>query len=112
MDEYQYLREFSKEGFWEKVATYARIAGAEVIEKALYLWYVLLKPDVPTWAKTTIVAALGYFISPIDAIPDMVPMIGFMDDLSVLALAVSTVSAYVDDEVRRKTREKMQQWFS
>ena len=50
-------------------------AGKEVIEKALILYYCLQDDDTPAWAKTTIIGALGYFISPIDAIPDLVPVV-------------------------------------
>jgi uncharacterized membrane protein YkvA (DUF1232 family) len=55
--------------------------GREVIEKALWLYYAAQQPNTPLWAKTAIYGALGYFISPIDAIPDITPVIGYADDL-------------------------------
>jgi uncharacterized membrane protein YkvA (DUF1232 family) len=58
-----------------------------------------------------IFGALAYFISPIDAIPDAIPVFGLTDDLAVIAAAVGTVIQYVDDEVKLRTAEKMRDWF-
>jgi uncharacterized membrane protein YkvA (DUF1232 family) len=54
---------------------------------------------------------LGYFISPIDAIPDVIPFVGYSDDLGVLVAAVATVSTYITDDVKAKAKAKLQDWF-
>jgi uncharacterized membrane protein YkvA (DUF1232 family) len=102
---------FTEQGFWEKLARYARKAGKEVVEKALLLYYAAQNEKAPVWAKTTIAAALGYFIMPLDAIADLTPAIGFSDDLGVLAMALTLVAAFINDDVRKKTADKMQAWF-
>ena len=81
--------EYSDEGFWAKVASFAKAAGKELIEKALWLYYAAQDPATPAWAKGIVYGALGYFILPIDAIPDVTPVIGYTDDLGVLAAAVT-----------------------
>ena len=106
-----YEKEFSNDGFWEKVKKYAASAGKEVIEKALWLYYAAQNPETPIWAKTTIYGALGYFILPIDAIPDIVPVVGYSDDLGVLATALATVSMYITDEVKKLAAQKIRDWF-
>ena len=106
-----YAAAFSDDGFWSKLAGFAKAAGSEVVEKALWLYYAFQHKGTPAWAKTAIVAALGYFISPIDAIPDLLPMVGYADDLGVLALAVATVAAYIDQAVRDQAAAKMRDWF-
>jgi uncharacterized membrane protein YkvA (DUF1232 family) len=106
-----YSREYSEEKLWAKITKFAAQAGRELIHKALLLYYATTRPDTPTWAKAVILGALGYFISPLDAIPDMIPVIGFTDDLSVLAAAVTTVAMYIDDEVRDQAERKLRQWF-
>jgi len=111
MTETETSKHYSDEGFWEKVKKYALIAGKEVIEKALWLYYAGLKESTPVWAKAVIVATLGYFIWPLDAIPDPTPVVGFADDLGALVAAVSTLAAYIDDEVREKTTTKLRNWF-
>ena len=61
--------------------------------------------------KATILGALGYLISPIDAIPDFIPVAGFSDDLGVLAAAIAAIGFYIDDEVKNKADEKLAEWF-
>ncbi len=106
-----YSREYSEEKLWAKITKFATQAGRDLIHKALLLYYASTRPDTPAWAKGVILGALGYFISPIDAIPDMIPVLGFTDDLSVLAAAITTVAMYVDDEVKNLADRKLRQWF-
>lgn len=104
-------RHFSDAGFWDKLTSFAKLAGREVIEKALWLYYAMQSPDCPAWAKTVIVGALGYFILPLDAIPDVLVPIGFSDDLGVLAAALTVVSLYVTPEVKQRASDKLAAWF-
>lgn len=103
--------DFNETRFWTKIVGYAKKAGSEVIEKVLWLYYAAQRPDTPVWAKTTIYAALAYFVLPLDAIPDALPVVGFTDDLGVLAGALGTVSLYVNEEVKQQTRDKLADWF-
>jgi uncharacterized membrane protein YkvA (DUF1232 family) len=102
---------YSEQGFWSKLGRYARTAGREVVEKALLLYYAAQEEKAPAWAKATIAGALGYFIVPLDAIADLTPAVGYADDLGVLALAIAAVATYINDDVRKKTAEKMRGWF-
>lgn len=104
-------KDYSDSSYWNKVKNVAKLAGKEVIEIALQLYYALQQPETPAWAKTIIIGALGYFISPIDAIPDAIPGVGFVDDLGVLAAAVGTVAIYITDEVKAKAKTKLEEWF-
>lgn len=104
-------QEFTEQGFWQKLTDYARTAGKEVVEKALWLYYAAQRPDTPTWAKGVIFGALGYFIMPLDAIPDLTPMMGFTDDLGALAAAIGMVSLFIDEDVKAKSNATMTRWF-
>lgn len=104
-------QEYSDSGFWHKLKHYAKQAGKEVVEKALWLYYAAQRPDTPKWAKTAIFGALAYFISPIDAIPDITPFVGFTDDLGAIAAAIAMVSVYIDDNVKQQAAEKTDAWF-
>lgn len=104
--------EFDDGSFWDKVKKFALKAGKEVIEKALWLYYAAQQPGTPTWAKTVIYGALAYFVLPVDAVPDAIPVAGFTDDLGALAAALGTVSMYVTDQVKQMATEKMKEWFS
>ena len=109
--ETDYSKEYSDDSFWEKVRKFALKAGREVLEKALILYYCLQDPDTPARAKAVIVGALGYFIWPLDAIPDLTPVVGFVDDLGALALAIMIVAAHVKKDHKLKAEEKLQIWF-
>lgn len=107
----EYEAAFSENRFWEKLKKYAKSAGKEVVEKALLLYYAFQEEKAPKWAKATIAGALGYFIVPLDAIADITPAVGYADDLGVLVLAIAAVATYINEDVRRKTAERMQSWF-
>jgi uncharacterized membrane protein YkvA (DUF1232 family) len=102
---------YSESSFWDKLKRYATTAGREVVEKALLLFYAAQEEKAPAWAKGTIAAALGYFIVPLDAITDLAPGVGYADDLGVLVLAVAAVATYINEDVRAKTAQKMNDWF-
>lgn len=103
--------EFSESGFWDKLKKVARIAGADVVEKALQLYYALKAPATPKWAKTMIIGALAYFILPTDAIPDIIPVAGYTDDLGALAAALTTVHVHITDDIKAQAKAKLSQWF-
>lgn len=103
--------EFDDDSFWDKVKNFALKAGKEVIEKALWLYYAAQQPNTPVWARTVIYGALAYFVLPVDAVPDAIPVAGFTDDLGALAAALGTVSMYVTDQVKTMAAEKMGEWF-
>lgn len=104
-------KDFNDDSFWSKIVKYAKKAGHGVIEKALWLYFSAQRPDTPIWAKTTIYAALAYFVLPIDAVPDALPVVGFTDDLGVLAGALAAVSMYINEDVKNQATEKMADWF-
>lgn len=108
----QHERDYSEEGFWKKTTQYAKQAGESTITQALKLYYAAKDPDTPTWAKTTIYGALGYFISPIDALPDFTPVLGYTDDLGVMAAAIGIVAAHIKDEHGEQARQTLKRWFS
>ncbi len=103
--------EYSDKGFWTKVIAHAKVAGKELIEKALWLYYAAQDPNTPAWAKTVIYGALAYFISPFDAIPDLTPVVGFADDLGAISAAVITVGMYITADVKAMADQKMKDWF-
>jgi uncharacterized membrane protein YkvA (DUF1232 family) len=106
-----YAGEFSEGKFWEKVKKYAKKAGEKVIYSALVLFYCFKDPETPIWAKTVILGALGYFISPVDAIPDIIPVLGFTDDMAVIASALAMVAMHIKKEHKEKAKERIEIWF-
>ena len=103
--------QYSEESFWEKIKKFGKKAGSKVVYSALLLFYCMKDGDAPVWTKTVIIGALAYFISPIDAIPDLVPIVGYTDDLGALVAALGTVAAYINDDIRQKAKAKLADWF-
>jgi uncharacterized membrane protein YkvA (DUF1232 family) len=106
-----YREHFSEPSFWEKLAKFALKAGRQVVKIALILYYCLRDPETPARPKSVIVGALGYFVFPLDAIPDPTPVVGFADDLGALVLAMTIVAAHIKPEHRKKADEKLGEWF-
>ncbi|WP_420708896.1 YkvA family protein [Bacillus sp. REN16] len=109
MDEME--KHYSEDKFWEKLKKFALRAGHSVVYTALLLYFVLQKPDLPAKARVTILAALGYFIFPVDLIPDLAVGIGFTDDLGALGVALFQVAMHIDDNVKAKAKAKLVDWF-
>lgn len=106
-----YIDKFSESKFWNKLCAHGRQAGVKVVYASLLLFYAYRRRETPGWAKRIVLGTLGYLISPIDAMPDLTPILGFTDDLGVLTFGLVTIAAYVDKGVKEKAREKLQTWF-
>ena len=53
------------------------------------LAHVVRSPRVPRWKKLLVLAAAAYVVLPVDLIPDVIPVFGWLDDLGVVGLAVA-----------------------
>ena len=106
-----YANKFSPSDFVDKVARVAKRAGAKLVYAALILYYSLQSDKVSTTDKALIVGALGYMISPLDAVPDAIPIIGLTDDLTVLVFVLKKVWGNVEDEIKDKARQRLTKWF-
>ncbi len=111
MSENRFEKEFTEDGFWEKVKSFAKVAGESVLEPALKLFYASKDPETPAWAKATAYGALGYFIMPIDAIPDITPVVGYSDDLGVLVAATAMIVAHINKTHTAKAKKTLKRWF-
>ena len=107
----KYSKNYSEDSFWDKIKSVLKSAGLPIIYKALQLYYAMDNPNCPIGVKAGIIAALGYFISPLDIIPDFIPVLGFTDDLAAIGAAIVMANMYIDDEVKRKARAKIDDIF-
>jgi uncharacterized membrane protein YkvA (DUF1232 family) len=91
--------------FWRKSARLA--ARLPFAEDLLAAYYCAFDRDTPLAVKTTLVAALAYFVLPADAIPDWLPVVGYTDDAAVLAAAVKLVADHISPMHREAARAKL-----
>ena len=104
------MANIDKEKLWRKIAKFAEKAGAKVIYNVLILYYTLLEPETPAKAKAIIIATLAYFISPLDAAPDVLPG-GLLDDAAAIIGALAVIAVYVTEEIKAKARKQLKVWF-
>lgn len=107
----QYNEKFTKNGFIEKIHRIAKRAGAKLVYAALVLYYLIESDKVSLKDKAMIIGALGYLISPLDLVPDAIPIAGLGDDLSILIFVLNKVWGDVDEEIKKKAHDKLSQWF-
>lgn len=108
----KYQEKCSEESLLHKISKFGKLIGVEALYKALQLWYVLQKPEVPAKDKALIMGALGYLISPLDFIPDLTPVFGYSDDIVAITFALVKVQGYIDDEVKAKAKVLLRRFFS
>jgi uncharacterized membrane protein YkvA (DUF1232 family) len=78
---------------------------------ALILYYTLQSDKISKKDKAMIIGALGYMISPLDVLPDAIPIVGLTDDLAVLLYVLKKVWTEVDPEIQEKAKGKLSKWF-
>lgn len=88
------------ESFLDKVKRF--VEKVPFTKDLVSLYFCMVDTQTPVYAKGIVAAALTYFLSPADAIPDIVAAIGFTDDATVIALTLRTLSVHVTREHRQQ----------
>ena len=107
----KYEQHYNDSSFLDKVPKYGKLIGITALYKAVQLWFVLQKPDVPAGTKAVIMGALGYLIAPLDFLPDLLPVLGYTDDIVAITFALIKVQGYIDEEVERKSKKLLTKIF-
>ena len=105
-----YSNKFTNGEFLEKISKIAKRAGAKLVYIALVLYSTLQSDKVALKDKAIIVGALGYLVSPLDVIPDAIPIVGLGDDLAVLLYVIGKIGN-VSEEIKEKAKSKLTKWF-
>jgi len=82
-----------RRSFWRKMRRVA--ASIPFAEDLLAAYYCAFDRTTPPQVKGALVGAIAYFVLPIDAIPDVLPVLGFTDDAAVLATAIKLVAGHI-----------------
>lgn len=104
-------KEYSEDKLSDKIKKFAAKAGKQVIYYVFILYTVLQSSKVGAKEKVLVIGALGYFISPLDFIPDIVPVAGYSDDLTALLLALVQVHSCIDKDILEKASSKLRKFF-
>ena len=107
----EYADRYDEKAFWTKLSKFGKKAGIKVVYAALLLYYVLKSPETSGKDRAKILGALGYFLLPIDLIPDVIPIAGFTDDLAALTWGIICVIKSITPEVKAQAAAKLHEWF-
>jgi len=77
----------------------------------LALWFAYRDSRTPWYAKLWAAIVVGYAFSPIDLIPDFIPVLGYLDDVILLPLGIMFAIRLIPEEVLVDSRGKAQVWF-
>ncbi len=91
--------------FWDKIRKV--LSWTPFAEEAVAAYYCAFDPQTPSRVKAILLAALAYFIMPIDVLPDFVVGLGFTDDVTVVATAIGLISAHMKPEHIARAQETL-----
>lgn len=111
MDYTKYQKYFTASKMWDKIAKVASKAGIKIIYLVLLLYYTAIDSETSLKDKAIIFGVLGYFILPVDLVPDGIPLVGYSDDLAALIAAYNAVKGNITPAVKARAREKLHKWF-
>lgn len=94
-----------REKFWRTAKKAAR--QVPFMDEVVAAYYCALDSKTPLRAKAVLLAALGYFVLPVDTIPDVILGLGFTDDIAVLTAAITAMRAHMTQAHRMAAREAL-----
>lgn len=96
-----------RQNFWPKFRRFAaRLPFAQHVAAA---YFCAMDPKVPLRVRGMLLAALAYFIMPLDLVPDLLAFVGMTDDIAVLTTAFGLIRAHLTDEHHEQAREALAQ---
>lgn len=107
----KYAPHYSEEKLTVKLAKVAKKAGIKTLYGILVLYHALNSPNISLKDKAMIYGALGYFILPLDLVPDAIPFAGYADDWAALLYVIKQVLEQITPEVKQKARQQLHDWF-
>ena len=107
----KYEKQHSEESFWNKIKKVGSKIGVTPIYLAFLLYHSIRSKSIPIVNKAPIVGALGYFISLIDIVPDVTPLVGYCDDVSVIVGALALIATQITEEIREEAKESARRIF-
>lgn len=81
-------------------------------QNIITLWFCQKHPDMPLFAKLLAILVVSYAFSPIDLIPDFIPVLGFLDDVILLPLGIYFTLELIPQNVLKNSRQQAEQWLN
>lgn len=107
----KYEKEHDEHKFWVKIKKVGTNIGVTPIYLVFLLYHSLISKSIPMNSKAPIVGALGYFISFIDIIPDLTPILGYCDDVSIIIGALGLIASQITEEIKENAKDSTKKVF-
>lgn len=107
----RYAAAYNPLSLFTKIKDFAAKAGIKVIYVVLILYYATFDKQLPLKERMMVAAALGYFIIPLDLLPDSLP-VGFADDAAALTYILKHIWHNLSPETFEKAKNRLREWFS
>ncbi len=94
-----------RDRFWRT----ARRAARQVpfMDEVVAAYYAALDTETPARVRGTLLAALAYFVMPVDAVPDILALVGFTDDIAVLTAVLAAIRPHIKESHRLAARRAL-----
>jgi uncharacterized membrane protein YkvA (DUF1232 family) len=97
-----------KKGQWSGVRDWAR----RLKRDGVMLWFACRDPRTPVWLKALAFGVVAYALSPIDLVPDFIPVLGYLDDVILLPALIWLIVRWLPDDVARDCRQQAVAWMA
>jgi uncharacterized membrane protein YkvA (DUF1232 family) len=98
----RYKGKFKEISFLKFTKKKIKQIGTKTIYKSFLMYHAYQRSETPGWAKHIVLGTIGYILTPIDLLPDLTPLVGYTDDISVLAYGLVMISCYINKDVQQK----------
>ena len=106
-----YEKYFSESELWQKVGNFGKSLGATVLYPVFLLFNLLKSGDINLKEKAMIIGTLGYFILPVDLLPDAIVGVGYADDAAALTAAVTALASCITEDIQNESKEQLRKIF-
>lgn len=107
----QYIKYYDELQLADKLKVAGKKIGSKVVFYVLIMVILISDTRIPLRVRLVFMAALGYLILPTDLVADLLPVIGFTDDIAFLTYAISSAREYITPEVKDKAKAKLGKWI-
>lgn len=108
----QYIGYYDELELAHKIKSVGKKIGSQVIYYVVIMALLVSDNKIPLKVRLVFMAALGYLILPADLVADIIPAIGFTDDIAFLTYAINNAREYITPEVKNRAKEKLDRWMS
>ena len=102
-----YEKYFSENELLQKIGKLGKSIGATVLYPVFLLFNLLKSGDINLKEKAMIIGTLGYFILPVDLLPDAIVGVGYADDAAALTAAVTALASCITEEMQQEAKQKV-----